>query len=149
MLRPSFPIAYFTNSMQKNPSCEANSCLVRQGKSAIYGTRGSITVSTPAHHCPLPQTEKWSPYPTILFMIQFNTILPSTPRSSKNALSLRLPYQIPAHISILSQCLARLFILNVIILMTYQRNALSPLKCCAQLLIICSGGPGPVSVYPD
>lgn len=82
-------------------------------------------------------------------MIQFSIILPSTPRSSKNALSLRLPYQNPAHISILSQYLARLFILNVIILRTYQRNALSQLKCCAQLLNICSGGPGPVSVYPD
>jgi hypothetical protein len=147
MLRPSFPIAYFTNSMQKNPTWEAHSCSVSQGKPAFYGIRGSITVSTWAHYCPLLQPGKFSPHPSILFMIQFNIILPSTPRSSKNALSLSLHYQNPAHISILSQCPA--FLLDVIILMTRQRNARSPLKCCAQLLHICSGGPAPVSVYPD
>jgi hypothetical protein len=40
----------------------------------------------------------------------------------------------PAHISILSQCLARHLLLNVIILMTYQQNVRLPLKWCAQLL---------------
>lgn len=63
-------------------------------------------------------------------MIKFNIILPFAPRSSKSALSFRLPYQIPAHISILSQCLVRLFLLNVIILMTSTKCEFTTAMLC-------------------
>jgi len=98
-LRPNpsahlFPTFITTDSTDQSPSWEANSSSARQKKKipALYGPRKFITAFATAHHLSLYRATSTHSMPSSHFLkIQFNIIIPSTPRFSKRPLSLRFP----------------------------------------------------------
>ena len=85
-----FPL--LSNSTEQSPSEKAAGQLPKKFP-AFYETRKFITHSQQPATCPYPKPDRSNPCPSShVSKIQFNIILPSTPKSFKWSPSLRLPH---------------------------------------------------------
>jgi len=87
-----------TCSMEQSPSWEANRFSASQEISAYTEPQGSLPHSQVPATCSYPQTARPSPCPHMHFLnIHLNSILLSTPGSSKWSISLRFSHQSPVY----------------------------------------------------